>query len=472
MLSFAKIPLHTFCFLILTSLCFSRHIQPEGMTFTGSQFTYTQKLDHFNPIDKRSFSQRYWVSDEFYQAGQSPIFLYICPERTCIGFPGQGMFAYQLSQDTKALMLTLEHRYYGLSQPFGADSMKTKNLLYLTVEQALEDLASFLSWFKENSSYNIQDSQPWFVFGGSYGGALTSWFRYKYAHLTVGAWAASAVVNSILDFPQFDYQIYLSTSKSGPECPATIQNLTQFYEYQLYNTTPDVQQEFKAKFGENALKLSNDELLWFIADSFVTKVQYGGRVELCTFLSNNTNFDWLSNNTITYLTSFNDVRAYGSYFVGNEIFDPTTQDTIVRQWNYQVCSQLGWFQTPATDSQYIMRSTRLTLDFFQQFCNNAFGITSLPDTNAIDVEFGGVNLEATNIVTSNGCEDPWQWATKNATMGSITSVYINCDDCAHCVDFFAWNGDNVPTQLTEARATIESYVKSYLATTKFDDIIM
>ena len=465
--------LQILCLSILISLSLARPLffKESDMKFTGFQSYYTQKLDHFNPRDKRTFSQRYYVSDEFYQSGQSPIFLYICPEATCGGFPGSGTFPYSLSQDTNALMLALEHRYYGLSQPFGADSMKTENMVYLTVEQALEDLASFLNWFKKSSTYHITDSQPWFVFGGSYAGGLTGWFRYKYAHLTAGAWASSGVVNSILDFTQFDYQIYLSTSKSGPECPATIQNLTKFYEQQLYNTTPAEQQEFKAKFGQNALQLSNDELLWYIADSFVLQVQYGNREALCTLLSNTTDFDWLSNATINYFVANNDVRPYGSYFVSNQTFDPSMQDVIGRSWNYQVCSQLGWFQTPAIDTRYIMRSTRLTLDFFLQFCKNVYGITSLPNTEAFDLEFGGVNLQATNMVMTNGCEDPWQWATKNTTTGSMTAIYVDCDDCGHCVDF---HGDtsSTPDTLKQAQAKIESLVKGYLSISKFDDIIM
>lgn len=40
--------------------------------------------------------------------------------------------------------------------------------------------------------------------GGSYPGALSAWFRFKYKHLTIGAYASSAVVEAIEDFYDYD----------------------------------------------------------------------------------------------------------------------------------------------------------------------------------------------------------------------------------------------------------------------------
>jgi len=95
-------------------------------------------------------------------------------------------------------MLILEHWYYGYSQPF--NDWELENMRYLTVENALADIALFLS--------TINDDLIWwyggkkrkiFVMGGSYPGALAAWMRYKYPHIVDGALASSAVVNAIQD---------------------------------------------------------------------------------------------------------------------------------------------------------------------------------------------------------------------------------------------------------------------------------
>jgi len=56
--------------------------------------------------------------------------------------------------------------------------MGVKNLAWLTSEQALADLAAFIT--EMNNQYNIS---AWIAFGGSYPGSLAAWLRLKYPHL-------------------------------------------------------------------------------------------------------------------------------------------------------------------------------------------------------------------------------------------------------------------------------------------------
>ena len=65
-----------------------------------------------------------------------------------------------------------------------------------------------------NAKYNRSGADnSWFVFGGSYSGALSAWFRLKFPHLTCGSLASSGVVLAVYNFTDFDKQV---GSGTGP----------------------------------------------------------------------------------------------------------------------------------------------------------------------------------------------------------------------------------------------------------------
>ena len=74
---------------------------------------------------------------------------------------------------------------------------------------------------------------PWLVIGGSYPGAMSAWYRYKYPHLTVGSLASSAVINSILDYKQFDQVIKNASLRSGQWCANAIHDANFYAQSQL-----------------------------------------------------------------------------------------------------------------------------------------------------------------------------------------------------------------------------------------------
>ena len=58
--------------------------------------------------------------------------------------------------------------------------MSADNLQYLSVDQALADVAYFLDTKK--AEFNVSNSKV-IVFGGSYAGNMAAWIRIKYPHL-------------------------------------------------------------------------------------------------------------------------------------------------------------------------------------------------------------------------------------------------------------------------------------------------
>jgi dipeptidyl-peptidase-2 len=77
--------------------------------------------------------------------------------------------------------------------PFGNDSFDLDKIAYLSVEQTMADYAVFLTRFKH--MHNLTDDRnPVIAFGGSYGGILAAYMRFKYPNLVQGAIAASAPI--------------------------------------------------------------------------------------------------------------------------------------------------------------------------------------------------------------------------------------------------------------------------------------
>lgn len=70
--------------------------------------------------------------------------------------------------------------------------------------QALADSAALIDFVNK---HNTTNGCKWFAFGGSYSGALSTWFRVAYPNATVGALSSSGVVNAVLDFTEFDVQV-------------------------------------------------------------------------------------------------------------------------------------------------------------------------------------------------------------------------------------------------------------------------
>lgn len=78
----------------------------------------------------------------------------------------------------------------------GFRDLSVKNLIYLTSEQALADLATFITKTKDE----LKLTGKWIAFGGSYPGSLAAWLRMKYPHLVHGAVSSSGPLLAEVDF--------------------------------------------------------------------------------------------------------------------------------------------------------------------------------------------------------------------------------------------------------------------------------
>jgi hypothetical protein len=171
------------------------------------QFWYKDAvIDNFAPIvDQRKWEgdgQRYWMNKQFWGGKDFPIFVYIGGEgaESCSRLTNR-MYAYNLAQEHQALLVDVEHRFYGESYP--TVDMRTGNLKYLSADQALADLARIIGFIKNDQGTT---NSKVITIGGSYPGNLAAWFRLKYPSVTMGSIASSAPVHAqVIGFSHFVY---------------------------------------------------------------------------------------------------------------------------------------------------------------------------------------------------------------------------------------------------------------------------
>ncbi|PRP85970.1 hypothetical protein PROFUN_06092 [Planoprotostelium fungivorum] len=447
-------------FLLLVTLCYSARffpsvLQPQAIDFPVQFFNQT--LDHFNPTDSRTFTQRYWVNDKHWSGGDAPIILYINGEGPVSGPPSASDdFVVTLADNLQATIVTLEHRYYGDSSPF--DDLTVENLRYLTVEQALRDLENFVLSFREGLRVGDNANAEFKIFniGVSYSGALSAWFRLKYPHVTEGSIASSGVVNAILEFDQFDAQI---VSATGSACSTVLLKTMRQLESLISNN--DTNLSTKSKFLADML--SDADFYLMMGDVTGELVQYGHQADLCTPLVTSNGIDLvevLANITVnSWSGKFGMAYQYGQDHLKKT---PHVVEWADRQWWWQTCTELAYFQV--APKQNSVRSSTVDIGYFRSLCSNVFGEGTWPNTKAFNNAYGGNQTAATKVFFSNGSQDPWKWASVTDSLGMLEpAVVISCDNCGHGVLIRGCPGGCSPSdKLNQEREKAMKYVQQWL----------
>ena len=85
-----------------------------------------------------------------------------------------------VAQQQSGATIVLEHRFFGLSNPY--PDLTVKSLQFLTIQQAIDDLEYFAKNVKlpmPGGDQVAPGQAPWVLVGGSYSGALTSYTMVK-----------------------------------------------------------------------------------------------------------------------------------------------------------------------------------------------------------------------------------------------------------------------------------------------------
>mmetsp|Transcript_23139 Transcript_23139/g.31695 ORF Transcript_23139/g.31695 Transcript_23139/m.31695 type:complete len:473 (-) Transcript_23139:183-1601(-) len=424
-----------------------------------SSLTWSAKLDNFDASNQATFEQRFYVNDQYWEAGVGPVFLYIGGEGTLNGPPG-GYIA-TLAKEHSALILALEHRFYGESVPY--NNATTANYQYLSVEQALADLSGFTDYYKSLSPKSA--ASKWIAFGGSYPGALASWYRTAYPSQTVGSLSSSGVVNCIVDFQGFDMQV---SAAVGNDCANNVKRVQRAFQSSIEMPDGSINPVGWAA-ARDLLACESDlsvtDFYYMLADSWSMAVQYSNKQRLCDALSEvSTQSDSQATQTFATFTKDywgEDFCASGFYNT-KALADPARWDVNSRSWRYQTCSQVTYFNTaPASGS---LRAASVDLSYHLSQCQEMFGQELFPTKGSLQMNarYGGPFPKSTKVFFSDFSDDPWQRASVTFSPGDDQPYHLAmCDQCGHCRDFSTPQASDPPA-LKESRVEFESYLNQWL----------
>lgn len=445
---------------------------------------FTQRLDHFDDSNTKTWQQRFFYNDSFHVKPNGPVFLMIGGEGEASPIWLTVGDMMKNAQAFGAFTFLLEHRFYGKSHP--TSDMSDASLRYLNSEQALADLAAFRNAMAKK--FNLTSSK-WISFGGSYPGSLSAWFRLKYPHLVNGAVASSAPVFAKLDFPEYMDVVTASLGTTGQDCVKNVANATQTLNSLLSSEQGAKQLTDLFLLCDPLDKDNVNDVATFASDlsgNFAGVVQYNkdnrafeGAVgtnitidTLCGIMNNEDIGD--------PLTRYAKVNSLMLQTYESKCLDSNYKSMITslqntswsssaseggRQWMYQTCTEFGFYQTSDSDNQPFGKL--FPLKFSIQQCMDIYG----PQFNTTNIQsgvdqtntnYGGYRIASSKIVFPNGSIDPWHalGIVKNV---SSTEQAIFIKGTAHCANMYPARPSD-PPQLTEARQQIQGYIKMWLNT--------
>ncbi|XP_057991183.1 uncharacterized protein LOC110657800 [Hevea brasiliensis] len=439
----------------------SRPLDSEGY----QSLFYGQTLDHFNyqPQSYLTFKQRYVLNSKYWKGAEAsaPIFAFLGEEASLDSDLDAIGFLNENAAQFGALIVFMEHRFYGESVPFVSREEALKNATlrgYFNSAQALADYAEILLYVKKDfSAYN----SPIIVFGGSYGGMLAAWFRLKYPHIALGALASSApllYVDGLTPHSAFFYVVTNDFREASESCYTTIKNSWAEIERisNLENGLSILSNKFRTcepLKDAKSLKLSL-ELMYLATAQYDRPPTYGVNVICNAIDSAPPASDILDRIFSGVVAHYGDASCYnlGGYLGGSSSPDETQQG-----WAWQVCSdivvELG---VDTNDTMFVLNPYDANAN--NEHCMETYGV--VPRRNWITTYHGGQNIRevlkkfGSNIIFSNGLRDPW---SSGGILEDIsdTIVAVKTNEGSHCLDVAPSREDDPDWLVMQRRTEVE-----------------
>ncbi|KAJ1825290.1 hypothetical protein LPJ60_000002 [Coemansia sp. RSA 2675] len=397
----------------------------------------TQPIDHFG-ANNGTWRQQYMVNDKYYKPG-GPIYILTPGESEVSAMYTEDTHFVSLASETNGLMVAIEHRFFGNSNPM--PDLSGANLKYLTLENTLEDFARFIRTVKTNSSSLFQKAVPAnskIVFvGGSYGGALAAWVRAMYPDLVTAAWASSAPVFTYIDFYHLDQALgrHLTARGCGELFARGVKELDAILLSNNSSGLDSVRKMFSVT-GSTAQDVAVG-ITSAITGTVNLPVMLNGDAldqSVCSFFENSvpplTAYSKAVSAAVKGYAMPQAIRPYRNMAVYRRDMAAKSQGDLslnqpFRSWYYICCKWFSdWQVAPPKDSNITAyRSQLVDREYWQGGCQSSFGSSVHPLTDATEHNrrWLGMLKDVANIYYTVGELDPWRDTTVATVDGTLLS---------------------------------------------------
>ncbi|KAI9011691.1 serine carboxypeptidase S28-domain-containing protein [Hyaloraphidium curvatum] len=451
-------------------------------------FNFTQRIDHFNARDERTFAQRVYVCDAYFPrdpaaaAKQGNLLVFLGNETPLNSITQPIVF--ENLQRMRALLVEVEHRYYGTSFPFSVNSttgaLETPQFKYLTMEQVMADTKAVVEAMRRSRA--VPNRVPSLVIGGSYGGQIALYHRLTYPETFQAAIAASAPVDYVLGTKllaetENNFHVVLRrayTTMGTAACAATIRAGMDAIAASR-NADSETRKALARDLGLCGADAVLDDpatvqpLLGFFYDGFVTPAQlndqtpYPGYImNICKALNDSLvakpgNFPAALQ--AAYRLQNGSAPTDCLNFVPRDVvLPPAKADPMWPSYNYQMCAQgaINSGELSSNGSSAVLLPIyTLTTEDIRADCLRYFGpqlppLTPLPAA----LDFRQMLAKTGAVVFTNGDMDHWSGGSIEQPIPGVKMATIVYPNASHCTDTHSYNWNNTaePPIYKELRA--------------------
>ncbi|OQR90554.1 serine protease family S28, partial [Achlya hypogyna] len=403
-------------------------------------------LDHNDP-QSRHWRQRYHYNDAYYGGPGSPVFLYIHGEWEATDYTvtDTGSLMVDLAQKHNAMIVALEHRYYGDSVP-NNDQSEVSMRKYLSSQQALADIATFHAFFTKE--HGLQGA-PWISWGYSYAGMLSAWFKLKYPSLVAGAVASSAPVQAAFDHKAFMEGVTRGLKyNNGQECLDVFKEAFDDLHDLVVAGGEPLRKQFGACGPMTSLKDKQAfewEMMSYFHGMGMTGTDHGYNLyTVCEYMKDSANgarpVDRLGKWKRAIYAGCAPPDNNGWSWGARSLRQAANPE--FGQWTWQTCNEFGFLITASTGDNTPFNGLKYASpENVHKFspCTTRFHVGAdelKANVEATNAEYGGWDIDVENVIFTNGANDPWAGLSVLKQPKNPKSRFVVIEGAAHCEDAY------------------------------------